>query len=179
MAEDAVREKFWAEAMKRLGKLKVPIIEEKTDITGLLGKLHNMGIVQISGNEVKLGQEFDDMANVAVSILLKTSPSAIYTSKDVISTIDALILSQISDKKVLAYGLKVLERLNVLATKRLLNEKDLVEQFWNIAADIYKKGGIAPEELAEAMNDTLKNEHASAENIEKEILSKIREIKEG
>ena len=179
VAEEAVREKFWVEALARLNKLKVPVIEEKTDITGLLGKLHTMGIVQISGNEIKLGQEFDEMANVAVSILLKTSPSAMYTSKDVIDTIDALILSRISDKRILAYGLKALEKLNVLATKRLLEEKELVETFWKVVADTYRKGGIAPEELAEALNETLKDEHVGAENLEKEILNKIREIKEG
>jgi hypothetical protein len=178
VAEAAVREKFWNEAMKRLSHLKVPIIEEKVDVSALMGTLHTLGLIQISGNDVKIDDDFDMMADTALSILLKTRPSAMYTSKDVLDIIYSIILANAGSKKQIEFGCRTLGLLNVAATKKLLSDGNAAAKFWSIVKDVMKKGGTTPEELANAVNIVV-SENPEETDLEKRVLEKIRELKEG
>ncbi len=174
VAEEAVRERFWEGFMERAKKLKVPVIDDEPDVTELISVLHSMGLVTIRGGEIEFGKEFDTLMENTLEILMKLSPSAIYTSTDLAEAM-LKILRAGGSKESVVKASSMLATLDVDTLRRAMSE-DMLSAVISAVDEIVAGGGVKDDEIVTALRAVLPD--ANPENIKQLLINKIHEIKE-
>ncbi len=110
----------------------------------------------------------------ALDILMKLSPSAMYTATDLVNAM-LRILDAAESKESAVRAANMLAALDVKTLSKVISD-DLLPTVINTVQEIVKSGGVKDEEIIAALRAVLPE--SEPDNLKQMLINKIHEIKE-